>query len=569
MVVSTIDPTFSWNTTGASAYAQRYGTSQDELWGVTYSAKSTGMLLLSPADSCVRYDLAHVEGNDAAANFSMQWSDQRVPIAIGVARVPRSNTTTAMREIVRFSLTLESDPAACTSSSMLSFTTQNKTRDALIQQMGRTFNMWYGNFIGNSPQGTLCMFETGILAMINTVFVPNHDGEGHQSELLASMRHQLEFFLKTAVNTTSGLIKNQWTSLGFALYPAMQQQQTQFLLALYHYCVTSGDKTLLTKYWNSTLMPIFTYLLKTMGLENNGYATAPDPRVSGVPGIVQSDNWMDTIDFGGADGVINAEANQVLMAYADAAAWIGEDTFSQRLTALHNITTRKYNELFWNESMGMYNDWVDTLGGRHHYAYVWEQAIAADPSSGILANNKTRLRILLNTLDEHYKHVLNKTNVTDAELWCTPINFINVSQGDSVVPWQHPYGTYENGACFFLMIGMEMSLRFHGGQPERALDRLERMLDRFSVDRLWGQNYNWNPASGGVQFNGADVLTDTNMALYALLRSGLRVRPTLTKGILIDGDAGRVMEGFSHTFLYQGKTMKATVVKGRSVVTPV
>eukprot|EP00759_Apiculatamorpha_spiralis_P038345 PhF_6_TR37612/c0_g1_i1/m.55885 len=295
-LVSTIDPTFSWNTTGASAYAQRYGTSQDELWGVTYSAKPTGMLLLSPADSCVRYDLAHVEGNGAAANFSMQWSDQRVPIAIGVARVPRSNTTTAMRETVRFSLTLESDPAACTSSSMLSFTTQNKTRDALIQQMGRTFNMWYGNFIGNSPQGTLCMFETGILAMINTVFVPNH-GEGRQSELLASMRHQLEFFLKTAVNTTSGLIKNQWTSLGFALYPAMQQQQTQFLLALYHYCVTSGDKTLLTKYWNSTLMPIFTYLLKTMGLENNGYATAPDPRVSGVPGIVQSDNWMDTIDF--------------------------------------------------------------------------------------------------------------------------------------------------------------------------------------------------------------------------------------------------------------------------------
>ena len=88
--------------------------------------------------------------------------------------------------------------------------------------------------------------------------------------------------------------------------------------------------------------------------------------------------------------------------------------------ALHAKAVGSFNRQFWNESAGLYSDWIDIRGGRRNYFYVWQQFNAIDPTSGIA--NKSRANRMLSSIDGYYTAMRARYNKTLDQLWCTPTN---------------------------------------------------------------------------------------------------------------------------------------------------
>eukprot|EP00760_Papus_ankaliazontas_P036943 PhM_4_TR8409/c0_g1_i3/m.59241 len=559
-IPSTTDNSFQWNNE-SFGFACRAGEVIPNLdvgvWSYTYTNETSTRFALSPADMTM---MSYHDYGAANATFTWAWpnfpstGEGDTTIALGFI-VAHDDTTIRAGQKVSTAWTLQARPDLVTEAAPLQFTTDNTNFDEIVKKMARLFNMWEGNMFGNSPASVSCIHEMSFYTQISSVFNPVG---GNQSEYAAVQRHLLKEFAEHAV-AENGYVWARWNQFSY-WNSSLTDQMPHFLLAYYHYAVSTGDKDFIVSVWGQ-LKKVVEFILVDMTMERDGVATNPND-ATGLPYSEAAGNWFDIVNFGGKDAIVNAYAVTVLNAYAEMATWIGDDATATRLRALHTRAVETYDRLFWNESFGLYSDWIDRANERRSYFYVWQQALAMDPLSGIVTTEERRQRIL-NAFNEQYKRIRSTYPSAAKYLWCTPTNFISIepydSFGNGTLQNQKEYGSYENGACFMDFVGLELALRGYAGDIEGASELLQRTLDEFKQTRLWGQHYDW--IEGYVKFDGSDVLTDTLMILYGLFRGMLRIQPTLLNGVIRHGPVASagVLKGMNYTFMYLGKPYTVTV----------
>ena len=288
------------------------------------------------------------------------------------------------------------------------------------------------------------------------------------------------------------------------------------------------------------------------------------------------------MNFGGKDAIINSYLVTALSAMADLATFLGGAHAAEapRWRALHGRAVRSMNEQMWNESAGLYSDWIDIRGGRRNYFYVWQQFNAIDPTSGL--TNQSRAKRMLSVIDRYYSEMRARYNKTVDELWCTPTN-LDAARGPNwsgLAPYdgyqqgklqdQQWFGHYENGCCFMSMLGMELAARGQAGDPDGALALAQRAMKHFNTSRFWGQHYDWctgdhcdGPANG---FSGADVLANSALILHGSVRAMFGFHCDLS-GVHVVGSPAKILkEGATHRFVHLGKRVTLTVHNGATVV---
>jgi hypothetical protein len=162
---------------------------------------------------------------------------------------------------------------------------------------------------------------------------------------------------------------------------------------------------------------------------------------------------------------------------------------ASKWNALHAKSVDSFNNEFWNETAGLYSDWIDIRGKRRNCAqsclslasapirrsvvltivvqvhgqqlsawcgavrcgvvhartisdfYVWQQFNAIDLTSGIA--NRSRAVRMLSAIDGYYAAMRKRYNKTLDDLWCTPTN-LDAERGKN---WSgvQPYDTYQEG----------------------------------------------------------------------------------------------------------------------------
>ena len=328
--------------------------------------------------------------------------------------------------------------------------------------------------------------------------------------------------------------------------------------------INTGDVASTRAAWPA-LMAAVSYIENVMHLGTDGLATTPAP-ATGLPRSDVADNWFDIVSFGGRDAIVNAYVCAGLNGTALLAAWIGDSANAMRLTALHARCVVAYNALFWNESLSLYGDWTDTAGRTRYYGYIWQQAVASDPLSGIA--NASRAARMATVVEARLAEVHIQYNKSATELWCAPTNLWGVDPADSFddgsLQDQREYGHYENGACFMALHGMYANLLGNAGRPDDAYAALEALLTQSASSGLWGQHYDWWPSQ--PNFNGPDVLTGALVALRHGLHAALGLRTALG-AVWAAGPPAAAAEGASFTFRAGGRRVRAEVRDGATVVT--
>lgn len=235
------------------------------------------------------------------------------------------------------------------------------------------------------------------------------------------------------------------------------------------------------------------------------------------------------------------------------------------LAAMHARCAAAYNKRFWNASMQLYGDWVDTAGIGRFYGYIWQQALATDPLAGIA--NATRAGAMAGAVISRLDGIRAEYNKTAAELWCAPTNLVPARPedmyGNGTVQDQAHYGDYENGACFMLLHGMYEALLDHAGLPEAVFDAFNATLASAASTLLWGQHFDWRWSES---FEGFDVLSDSLFVLRAGLHGAFGLRQSLGLLAAVPGAAASGMEGASWSFTHMGQAVRVTVVGGTSVI---
>ena len=102
-----------------------------------------------------------------------------------------------------------------------------------------------------------------------------------------------------------------------------------------------------------------------MGMSGtDGLATTPT--ANGLPGEDHADNWLDIVNFGGKDGIINTYLITALNAMAEMATFLGDKSYAHTggpggwakdakyWQQLHARAVASFNAQFWNESVGLY-----------------------------------------------------------------------------------------------------------------------------------------------------------------------------------------------------------------------
>ena len=236
----------------------------------------------------------------------------------------------------------------------------------------------------------------------------------------AALEAELRMFAKHAIQPDGFVYArwNQWAYVNMTIH----DQLPHYILCNYFQVVNTGDRQFLADVWPA-LNHVMAYVLRVdgmgMGMSADGLATTPTAH--GLPGEDHADNWLDIINFGGKDAIINSYLVTALRAMAELATFLGGThaaTEAPKWRALHTKAVAAFNAQLWNESKGLYSDWIDTDGGRRNYFYVWQQFNAIEPSSGIA--NSSRARRMLTAIDGYYSDMGIRYNKTADELWCTP-----------------------------------------------------------------------------------------------------------------------------------------------------
>ena len=221
---------------------------------------------------------------------------------------------------------------------------------------------------------------------------------------------------------------NQWAYINMTIH----DQMPHYILCNYWQVVNTGDKQFLLEVWPA-LNRAMAYVLRTGGAGGMGMGgadgLATTPTAGGLPGEDHADNWLDIVNFGGKDAIINSYLVTALNAMAEMATFLGGVHAGEaaRWQDLHAKAAASFNQQLWNESASLYSDWIDVKGFKRNYFYVWQQFNAIDPASKI-ANTSRAVR-MLHSIDEHYTAIRSRYNKTAAELWCTPTN-LDAARGD-------------------------------------------------------------------------------------------------------------------------------------------
>ena len=585
-IPSVLDPDFMWRSDGV-AFPCALGDAPDAGWSVGASPHLQHDLLLSP--SLLRFDSAVTctdggassgsgsgsgsgtgGGSGAAApcGLVLTWptwpgvGGGETTMGIGVHAYSAATgtpgpRTVAANETIAFSWVL-TPPASppelnSTSAGLLPFAFSHAAApvvESAARRLAARVNMFGGNIFGNSPASVVCLHEMSFFPLIQGLFASTRGHAALQSELAMFAAHGV---------CADGYVFPRW---GYDAYTTMpiHDQLGHFILAFFHHAVNTGDRAFAAASWPAVLSAIF-YINTTMNFSTTDLANTPAP-ATGLPNSQAADNWFDIVNFGGRDAIVNAYICSALNASAQLAAWLDDAPNAAALADMHRRCITAFNGLFWNESTSLYGDWVDTAGAKRNYGYVWQQAISADPLSGIA--DVSRAAAMAAAVSARLAEI--RVQYNKPGLWCAPTNLWGVAPEDSffngTLQDQAEYGHYENGCCFMALHGMYEQLLAFGGQRDAAYASLLDLLAESEASGLWGQHLDWIQ-EGPTFFDGSDVLTDTLMGLRAGLLGGMGVRQGLGADLIwADGPAAVGLEGASLTFQHFGRAVTATVVNG-------
>ena len=176
--------------------------------------------------------------------------------------------------------------------------TPDKDLNYNMKMFAQVYNMFAGNIFGNSPASIVCLHEMSWFPQIQSVFTA---GTAQHTSVHAALASELEQFAKFAVQP-NGFVYARWNQ-GAYINMTIHDQMPHFILAYYYHVINTGDVGFLSRVWPA-LNHAMEYVLVNMKMEAEGVATTPTAH--GMPHEDHADNWLDIVNFGGKDAIINS-----------------------------------------------------------------------------------------------------------------------------------------------------------------------------------------------------------------------------------------------------------------------
>ena len=242
-------------------------------------------------------------------------------------------------------------------------------------------------------------------------------------------------------------------------------------------------------------------------------------------------DYWDWIVRNGAVGSINVMTHMGLLAFAEAARWLGQAAPADEAQGLADDLAVKFNAQFWDEERGFYADWIDRKGEKHFHLYAGPQTLGIvngliPPERGrrVLAAIRRRRR----ELGPEWENCFSiQTNFYDAQ---DHVNMFQDHQSDFT-----RFGYSMNGGCLvswnYYWIGALATV----GLAEEAIAAWRRVVDRFArTSLIEGSNiydYSGKPSRmtlpDNPQLAYEPFLADQGLASAALMRWLLGINPAL------------------------------------------
>lgn len=417
-------------------------------------------------------------------------------------------------------------------------------------------NQWMGWHFGNNPGSVPVLQEMAWFPMIQSLYP-------HTPSTARALTKELLFFAHSAVES-DGYVLPRWGFEGFYRPPwgNMLDQIPQFILAMYFHAVNTGNRDFIRE-----VMPALDRVAHFMlALDRDGDGVFEMTGASGLPdGGRHCDGWFDIVNFGHKDALINAWCVAALDAMAELKAWMGDGASAARFRAAHLRSRAACDRIFWDDSAGLYMDWIDV---RERMPESGRRYFYADPNLLAIVfgiADRARSQRILAHMDRRYDALCRQFHLQRDGIWATPANFYPVTQlGDLVdngeLANQRVYPNYENGCSFFHSTGFEIGARGMAGQPVGALETFDRVMRHgYARNRLWAAALKWD--TGALI---SEPLNNALLILWGFTRGCLGVRPSLT-GLKLEGECPPALEGARHTFCHLGRDVTVTVRNGKPV----
>jgi hypothetical protein len=452
---------------------------------------------------------------------------------------------------------------------------------ATLQTWAKIFQLPMGWINGNSPACETCLVEASIFPQLEGLFrlaapppdvpasaPPTHPQQqltggkgGHGDPAVtvhAATAKHISFYLNSSVNPKTGFMSPRWSVVGGnepGIGGGGVDQYPHTLLAVYYHAMNTGDRAAVQG-WMPAVDAIAQYMLTGMLMNETALLTNVNPKADGVANHSLADNWFDDVRFGFHDAIVGLYAVDAFRALGDLKTWLGDPDGAAAAYAIHTRAVAAYNAAYWDESAGMYRDWIDATGKPRTYFYTWQNFYAIE----LGVASPAQATVIMDTADALYAGLRSQFNVTDEQLWCTPTNLIPLDPSDLTVNFDNEtvYPHYENGDCFHWHFGFEALALSRVRGSSAAYDKLSRAAGVFDVNRLWGQRYSWTEGRP----TGADVITDGFFAVYGGLFGALGVRVSLLNGVTSVGPAAPALEGANFTIGVLGDDVLVAVQGG-------
>lgn len=379
---------------------------------------------------------------------------------------------------------------------------------------------------------------------------------------------QLAYYGEYGV-TAEGYVQARWDIGCAENFSAFAETNANFLLSAYHHAVNTGDRGYASSLWD-TLALVASYLTGDAYMRMEAEGVPFSAKTTGIAGEWAPSNWYDEVDFGGFDAIVGAYSVAAMEAMSQLAAWVGRPPAEvERFSTLAAAGRASYNARFFNESAGLFNDWVDLNGNAHTSHFWWQQFVATSALANI-SSPAQRVQAMA-ALDAFLARIQSEYNVTSDELWCLPDNQQPLPPADCNGNMCSQWPGYENGLCFLHVSGWHIYARARSGDADGAYSLYQRMLggqesnySRVRTTRFWAQGNGWGRWETRAPTSGSDVLLDQIVVLWGFLRGCFGIEPTLS-GIDIVHPPATQLEGAVWSFQHLGQQRTATV-KGGAVV---
>jgi hypothetical protein len=442
---------------------------------------------------------------------------------------------------------------------------------ATLQTWAKIFQLPLGWINGNSPACETCLQEASIFPQLEGLFrlaAPPPDVPAAPSPQMvrgqapavttvhAATAKHISFYLSSSVNLASGYMPPRWNVVGGNDNGwGGVDQFPHTLLAVYYHAMNTGDRATVQG-WMPAVDAITRYMLTVMLMNATALLTNLNPRADGVANHSLNNNWLDDVRFGFHDAIVGLYAVDAFRALGDLKTWLGDPDGAAAAYAIHTRAVAAYNAAYWDESAGMYRDWIDATGKPRTYFYTWQNFYAIE----LGVASPAQASAIVDSADALYAGLRTQFNVTAEELWCTPTNLIPLDPLDLTVDFdsEYIYPHYENGDCFQWHLGLEALALSRVRGASAAYEKLSRAAGVFDGNRLWGQRYSWTEGRP----MGADVITDGFFSVYGGLFGALGVRVSLLGGVASVGPAAPQLEGANFTIGVLGRDVLVYVKGG-------